>query len=203
MSFELRTSLNTIVGFANLVKDEMRGLELEKQAEYMNHVLSSANEMLQLLDELPDTIDAAPREDKVFLEKETLRTLSFNLLDASNEIVGFAELIQKGQAGPMTAEQKVFIGNILKSASEMTRLINNYTTLIESKEYELVESEDLRSLAFSLRTALNGIMGFAELIHGGQMGQVTTVQQQYLGNIIRGSNQIAKLIPIEEETLSD
>ena len=54
MSHELRTPLNAVIGFSQVLRDEMVGSVNEKQAEYLddilfgNHLLSLINDVLDL-----------------------------------------------------------------------------------------------------------------------------------------------------------
>jgi signal transduction histidine kinase len=54
MSHELRTPLNAIIGFSQVMRDEMFGEVNEKQAEYLDDILSSANHLLSLINDILD-----------------------------------------------------------------------------------------------------------------------------------------------------
>jgi signal transduction histidine kinase/ribosomal protein S9 len=60
VSYELRSPLTTIVGFAHFLSDPSTGPLTEKQAEYLNYVTKSTNALLALTDNILDlaTIDA-------------------------------------------------------------------------------------------------------------------------------------------------
>ena len=60
VSYELRSPLTTIVGFAHFLSDPSTGPLTEKQAEYLNYVTKSTNVLLALTDSILDlaTIDA-------------------------------------------------------------------------------------------------------------------------------------------------
>src|SRR4029077_8449474 len=45
-----------------------------------------------------------------------------------------------------------------------------------------------------LRTPLNGIIGFAELMHDGKVGRVSGEQKEYLGDILTSSTHLLQLI---------
>ncbi|MDY6862673.1 MAG: response regulator [Thermodesulfobacteriota bacterium] len=57
ISHELRTPLNSIIGFAELLKDQVYGEINEKQAQYLNNILSSSRNLLFLLNDLIDLIN--------------------------------------------------------------------------------------------------------------------------------------------------
>jgi len=54
MSHELRTPLNAIIGFSQVLRDEIVGGVNEKQAEYLEDILSSANHLLSLINDVLD-----------------------------------------------------------------------------------------------------------------------------------------------------
>ena len=54
MSHELRTPLNAIIGFSQVLRDEMVGSVNEKQAEYLDDIISSGNHLLSLINDVLD-----------------------------------------------------------------------------------------------------------------------------------------------------
>lgn len=54
MSHELRTPLTSIIGFSEVIYDELFGPLNEKQKEYMNLILTSANHLLNLINDILD-----------------------------------------------------------------------------------------------------------------------------------------------------
>jgi len=54
MSHELRTPLNAIIGFSQVLRERMVGDVNEKQAEYLDDILSSGNHLLSLINDVLD-----------------------------------------------------------------------------------------------------------------------------------------------------
>jgi len=54
MSHELRTPLNAIIGFSQVLRERMFGEINEKQAEYLDDILSSGNHLLSLINDVLD-----------------------------------------------------------------------------------------------------------------------------------------------------
>ena len=54
MSHELRTPLNAIIGFSQVLREGMAGDVNEKQAEYLDDILSSGNHLLSLINDVLD-----------------------------------------------------------------------------------------------------------------------------------------------------
>ncbi len=75
MSHELRTPLNAIIGFSQVLREEMFGKVNEKQAEYLDDILSSGNHLLSLINDVLDL-------SKVEAGQVELEVESFSLRDA-------------------------------------------------------------------------------------------------------------------------
>ncbi len=75
MSHELRTPLNAIIGFSQVMRDGMFGEINEKQAEYLDDILSSANHLLALINDILDL-------SKVEAGQVELELAPFSLHDA-------------------------------------------------------------------------------------------------------------------------
>jgi len=54
MSHELRTPLNAIIGFSEVLREEMFGTVNEKQAEYLEDIVSSGHHLLSLINDVLD-----------------------------------------------------------------------------------------------------------------------------------------------------
>jgi signal transduction histidine kinase len=54
MSHELRTPLNAVIGFSQVLRDEMVGPVNEKQGEYLDDIISSGNHLLSLINDVLD-----------------------------------------------------------------------------------------------------------------------------------------------------
>ena len=54
MSHELRTPLNAIIGFSQVLREQMFGEINEKQAEYLDDILSSGSDLLSLINDILD-----------------------------------------------------------------------------------------------------------------------------------------------------
>lgn len=75
MSHELRTPLNSIIGFSQILQDQTFGPLNEKQARYVNNILTSGQHLLALINDLLDL-------SKVEAGKIELRPEPFDLREA-------------------------------------------------------------------------------------------------------------------------
>jgi PAS domain S-box-containing protein len=57
-----------------------------------------------------------------------------------------------------------------------------------------LKSEFLANMSHELRTPLNAIIGFAELMHKGKVGPVSSQHHEYLGDILSSSKHLLQLI---------
>jgi len=94
------------------------------------------------------------------LKSEFLANMSHELRTPLNSVIGFSEIIHDSKAGPVTADQKEYLGDILGSANHLLRLINDILDLakIEAGKIqfhpERVMLEELtQEVCSSLRTA--------------------------------------------------
>jgi PAS domain S-box-containing protein len=62
------------------------------------------------------------------------------------------------------------------------------------QEGSRLKSEFLANMSHELRTPLNAIIGFAELLHDGQVGAVSEKQAEFLGDILNSGKHLLQLI---------
>lgn len=81
ISIELREPLNSVIGFAELLLNQYFGNLNQKQLEYCKYILSSSNQLNELIENLMEMVS-------IDLEEEKLHISSFPLKETLEEVVG-------------------------------------------------------------------------------------------------------------------
>jgi signal transduction histidine kinase len=94
------------------------------------------------------------------MKSEFLANMSHELRSPLNAIIGFTELMYKGKTGPVSPNQKEYLGDILTSSRHLLQLINDVLDLakVESGKMEFrTESVDIAKLVGEVRDVLRGL----------------------------------------------
>ncbi len=133
------------------------------------------------------------------LKGEFLANMSHELRTPLNAIIGFAELMHREKVGPVSAEHKEYLGDILTSSKHLLQLINDVLDLakVESGKMDFrVEDVDPAKLAGEVRDVLRGLAASKrlriELAVEANLGRVTVdparvkqILYNYLSNAIK------------------
>jgi signal transduction histidine kinase len=118
VSYELRSPLTTIIGFAHLLNDPTTGPLMAKQAEYLNYITTSTNSLFALINNILDlaSIDAGAM------------TLELGPVDIRKTIDNAAEGIQDRLARDRIAlkiEVDPNIGSFVADGSRVVQVLYN------------------------------------------------------------------------------
>jgi protein-histidine pros-kinase len=94
------------------------------------------------------------------MKSEFLANMSHELRTPLNAIIGFAELMHREKVGPISAEHKEYLGDILTSSKHLLQLINDVLDLakVESGKMEFrPEKVDLAKLIGEVSDILRGL----------------------------------------------
>jgi PAS domain S-box-containing protein len=94
------------------------------------------------------------------LKSEFLANMSHELRTPLNGIIGFAEIMHDGRVGPISAEHKEYLGDILVSAKHLLQLINDVLDLskVEAGKMEFTpERIDLAIVVGEVRDIVRGL----------------------------------------------
>jgi len=74
-SHELRTPLNAIIGFTELCRRQVAGPITERMGDYLDNVLSASGHLVQIIDNLLDTVRIENETTEINLERVSVATL--------------------------------------------------------------------------------------------------------------------------------
>jgi signal transduction histidine kinase len=96
----------------------------------------------------------------------------------------------------LTSSWDSLVGEVLAQQARELEAANQALdrALAAAREASAVKSRFLARASHEQRTPLNGIVGFAQLLHDGQIGPVTDGQRECLADILACSENLLKLI---------
>ncbi|MEP7119573.1 MAG: PAS domain S-box protein [Byssovorax sp.] len=130
------------IGYVLISKDITEQQQLEEQLRRKNEELEEQNCRVQEANRL---------------KSEFLANMSHELRTPLNGIIGFAELMHDAKVGPVSADHKEYLGDILTSSRHLLQLINDVLDLakVESGKMEFrPERVDLAKLVSEVRDIL-------------------------------------------------
>jgi signal transduction histidine kinase len=148
-AFPIRTK-DKIIGtlhVTNLTKRHFASEELQL-LESIAQQVGVASENAKLFAELREAKERAELSDRA--KSDFLANMSHELRTPLNAIIGFSEMLVDEKAGPLNANQKDFLNDILKSGRHLLTLINDVLDLARVASGKL----ELRPQSFSLREAI-------------------------------------------------
>lgn len=127
VSYELRTPLTSIIGFAQLLDKPVAGPMTEKQREYTEHIMASSSALLALVNDILDlaTIDAGIMDlelESVDIEK-TMNTAIEGIKDRLNDTGIYLRRDIPDQVGTFVADEKrvrQVLYNLISNAVEFS-----------------------------------------------------------------------------------
>ena len=127
MSHELRTPLNAILGFSEVLAERMFGEVNEKQAEYLQDILSSGRHLLSLINDILDLSKVEAGRLELELGRFHLPTALDNALTlvrerATRHGITLTQTVDPGVADIVADERKVkqILLNLLSNAVKFT-----------------------------------------------------------------------------------
>jgi two-component system, NtrC family, sensor kinase len=127
MSHELRTPLNAILGFSEVLAERMFGEVNEKQAEYLQDILSSGRHLLSLINDILDLSKVEAGRLELELGRFHLPTALDNALTlvrerATRHGITLTQAVDPGVADIVADERKVkqILLNLLSNAVKFT-----------------------------------------------------------------------------------
>jgi filamentous hemagglutinin family protein len=120
ISFELRSALDTIIGFASLIYSGSVGNISSLQKEFLYKVLKQSKILKSDFQAFSMEVDRLDDNDT-----DAIRQFDFKLRLSLNSIIGFTSLVGHSNAGHVSMQQKRFLENILSASNELLYLLPN------------------------------------------------------------------------------
>jgi signal transduction histidine kinase len=113
----------------------------------------------------------------------------------------------------LTAENRKLIGTLKRHNEELERRVKKRTAVLEQMNAQLMEeiqervraqdaadaayrarSDFLNHMSHELKSPLNHIVGFADILLGRHYGELNAVQEEYLRDIMENSRELLSMI---------
>lgn len=107
---------------------------------------------------------------------------------------------------PISMTRQDEVGDLGRAFDHMAAALAERTGQLEAANEDLAEqnrriqqadrlkSEFLANMSHELRTPLNAIIGFAEIMHDGKVGPVSSQHKEYLGDVLTSARHLLQLI---------
>ncbi|WP_407283335.1 PAS domain-containing sensor histidine kinase [Methanolobus sp. WCC1] len=118
MSHELRTPLTSIIGFSDILMDNMFGELNEKQNRYAGHILDAGNHLLQLINDVLDL-------SKVEAGKMELQYEYFSLSPAVDEVKTLVSPMAMDKRIKLVTDTDESIGEIHADRTKLKQILYN------------------------------------------------------------------------------
>jgi protein-histidine pros-kinase len=96
------------------------------------------------------------------LKSEFLANMSHELRTPLNSVIGFSELIYDGKAGPVTTNQKEYLGDVLTSARHLLQLINDILDLAKVEAGKIQFRPETLALGALIKEVCGNLRPIAE-----------------------------------------
>lgn len=146
VSHEMRTHLNSILGFSELMKQKMTGELNAKQSKYVSNIHSSANMLLAIISDLLDMDKIETGKVELVVEKiSVLETINENI-DLIQEKAAKKNVLLKKEFDPamehIEADKQIFkqiLFNLLDNAVKFSKDTGGIVTVTTKKEDDMAK----------------------------------------------------------------
>lgn len=140
----------------------------------------------------PDDRHRVDEEFKKTLENKGSFNIIFRVVHQDKSI-GFIGTKGKVCVGTQDGQQ-ILIGVCWDMTQHQLMDEQLKTAKAQAEEASRIKSRFMAKVSHDLRSPLNGIIGFAELMYHGKVGAVSTEHKEYLGDILSSARQLLILV---------
>ncbi len=171
----LRDAGGGIIGYLLIGTDNTARKQIEEERKKLEQTLQQKNVQL---------------EDASRMKSEFLANMSHELRTPLNAIIGFSELLRDGMMGPLTDQQRGFIGDIFGSGKHLLSLINDILDLSKVEAGKMTLDLEAVSLSSTLMNSLSIIREKAAARHIQLKMEVT----EELGSIRADARKVKQIL---------
>ena len=150
--------------------------------------ISGAPHISKLVDKMKLTFDEGQQEEA----KKTLSSICFEREWRQGRFLRRGDAILEYSVVPLPD------GNVMNTFFDVTDAVMVDHALREKnaalEEAERLKADFLANVSYQLRTPLNAMMGFAEILHQQYFGKMNERQMEYITNIIEAGQRLVSLI---------
>jgi signal transduction histidine kinase len=110
-------------------------------------------------------IGRAKEDSAIEVRTEVLTTMSHEIRTPLNAIVGYAELLELGLAGPLTQKQRDYVSRLRLSGSHLVGLVNDVLDLAKADAGRLFMAGEKASTVSAIATAIATTQQVADTAH--------------------------------------
>ncbi|HZA67216.1 MAG TPA: adenylate/guanylate cyclase domain-containing protein [Geminicoccaceae bacterium] len=175
MRQELLAPVTALVGYGEMLIEEARSFELEGIGTDLQRILSSAQELFELVDRLLDVSGVASRRSRADLG-ELQAKLRHDLRNPLNAIKGYAELLLEEIGGVKAAAARSDLEALLREADSLLSRIDVIVDFSSSKAATALDNQEhgsVTSMIANLVRTVRPIEEYAALPH--ETGRILVV----------------------------
>ncbi len=196
MSHEIRTPMNAIIAFSEFLKED--NLNSESRLEYINHITSSGNNLLQLIDDIIDSAKIEARQMKIKKEAFNVNQMLISLKALySQPKMSKNKNAVKLNVYPDNHDQNVYIfTDRIRLQQVLSNLLDNAFKYTDAGIIEFGFTEEKEYLKFFVKDTGIGIPWDKQKIIFERFGQAENINTRSFGGTGLGLNICKNLVQL-------
>lgn len=131
MSFEIRTPMNSILGFTGLLKDSF--FTIEEKDEFISLIEKNTEQLIELLNDLTDLTKIENLQVNLRMEKFELNVFLLTFISDFQELAQSKNIVLRKKHNPVLAQDSCVYTDPYQLRRILNNLLSNLIKFIESK----------------------------------------------------------------------